>query len=114
MKTITVVTKDPGKDPEVRELQLTGHNEDYLIYQKLVGGDSFEPIRLDDDMILLLPENGSLNQLQPNLKAPSHIMTAHGYFVGTVAIVAEVDDDFAGLSHIQVEAAIKWLKENSV
>ena len=83
MKKITALIKEPGADPELREIDNT-----LSALQQIVGG-YIETLTLFEDVVVICNEDGRLIGLEENCS----IFGLN--FVGTIAIVLADGDEFA-------------------
>ena len=80
MEKITVVVKEPGKAPEIRQIDNT-----LKALQDIVGG-YIETVTIATDMVIICNEEGLIKHLPPNCR----ILGC--YFVGTI-LAAGVDGE---------------------
>ena len=96
------IYKAPGKDPQRVEIG----NDGFL--QQIVGG-YIETVRISDNGILVMNEEGKLRGLEPNF----YLGAIGDTIVGPVLIVGENGDEFADLPADEADEIERILKEAS-
>lgn len=81
------IYKAPGKDPQRVEIE-----NELGVLQQIVGG-YIETVRISDNGILVMNEEGKLRGLEPNF----YLGAIGDTIVGPVLIVGENGDEFADL-----------------
>lgn len=85
-----VVVKEIGKLGEIREIE-----NDLSTFQEIVGGN-IETFRMTDDIIIVLNDEGKIEELQPNIGVPCHNNQTE-VIVGNIFFVGVDGCDFASL-----------------
>lgn len=93
--TIKVLYKEPGKEPEVREIA-----NDLPTIQSLVGG-YIESVTLDD-IVLICNEEGKLLRMEPNL----YVEAIDDVICGPVVFCRVKNYDFADIG----DNDVKWIR----
>lgn len=89
-----IVKKDPGKSPEIIEIENT-----FSAFQEAVGG-YIETVTLFEDLCLICNEEGRLMGL------PHNVECCGVDFVGTVLAVGVDGEEFCGLNDRQIHAVM--------
>ena len=97
------IYKAPGKDPQTVEIENT-----LSVLQQIVGG-YIETVRISDNGILIMNEEGKLLGLEPNF----YLGAIGDTIVGPVLIVGENGDEFADLPADEADEIERILKEAS-
>lgn len=98
-KKITVVRKEPGKMPEIAEIENT-----LEAMQREVGG-YIETVTIADDGVIICNEEGVINGEKFNVEFCGFL------FFGTILISGRKKDEFASLKPKCLAALMKWLTE---
>ncbi len=93
--TMKILYKEPGKEPEVREIA-----NDLLTIQTLVGG-YIETVTLDD-IVLICNEDGKLLGMDPNL----YVEQIDDVICGPVVFCRVKNYDFADIG----DNDVKWIR----
>lgn len=93
MKTIRVVYKEPGKDPEIKEIF-----DELEVFQNLVGG-WIEHVTLKPGIGLIMNEEGKLHGMEPNF----YLQKLNDMIVGPAVFVGEDGEEFCSLTEDQAE-----------
>lgn len=99
-KNILVVIKEPGKAPYVEPC----FPNTLEAFQKAVGG-YIETLTLCEDLVLIVNEEGLLQELPYNCKVCGKP------FVGTVIAVGVREDEFASIPAAHIPFVLKLFKE---
>jgi len=95
MQRIKALVKEPGQSWRLREIDNT-----LEAFQQIVGG-YIEQITLDDNVILIVNEEGKLRGLAPNFMIPGDMV------VGTAIMTYSKSDEFEDIPNIDdIEAAL--------
>ena len=95
---MTIVVKEVGKRPEVREIEGTLKE-----MQKIVGG-YIEAVYLPDQIAVVCNEEGKLMELRPNMKFGWDIICGDAFFVGVG------EEDFVSLTETQVDIILNFFR----
>ena len=88
-----VVIKEVNKKPRIEDVE-----NELSVFKDLVGG-YIEVVRMEDDILLIVNEEGKMQGLPPNFS------TGYVVIVGTALFVSFDDkEDFTGLSDWQIES----------
>jgi hypothetical protein len=124
-KTLTVVVKEPDKEPEVREIDY----HDYHDLAKLIAIGEYEMLELvgdgppgldlwanEEGKYASYTENGETRHAAANLQifeGPQYYRL--DYVMGTVFVAASTSDgETRGLEPMEVDIATEWLKQHAV
>ena len=100
MDKITVVVKEPGKAPEIRQIDNT-----LKALQDVVGG-YIETVTVATDMVIICNEEGLIKHLLPNCR----ILGC--YFVGTILAVGVDGEEFTDVPRPKEVAERLFGEEN--
>ena len=91
-----VLVKEPGKPAEVREIENT-----LEATQEIVEG-FIEIVRLTEDVVLVVNEEGKINGMKPNFICCGDLIYGPAFFCGEY--LGEDGGEFRGLTDQEVEA----------
>lgn len=77
MNKIRVLVKEPGKEPEEREIENT-----LEAFQAIVGGH-IEALRIDEEIACYIDEDGKMKSLTPNFVVPVYSAAGYDIVCGT-------------------------------
>lgn len=95
---MTIVVKEVGKSPEVREIEGTLKE-----MQKIVGG-YIEAIYLPDGLVMVCDEEGKVKDKTDNFRF------GWDYIVGDVFFVGVGEEDFVSLTETQVDIILNFFR----
>lgn len=87
MSAIRVLVKKPGEGVRIRVIEDSAE-----AFQEVIGCRTVRNIMLEDDLALLVDDDGKLKQSPPNLIIPGHLV------VGTVIFAGVKGDKLASIS----------------
>ena len=99
MKSVTVVYKEPGEGPEIREVIDTLEE-----YQNLVGG-YIEHVRIKPGLGMIVNEEGKMHDMEPNFVFRGDKILGPAVFVG------DAGEEFDSLTPGQIAAVVDGFKE---
>lgn len=101
---IKVLIKEPGKLPEIREIQ-----DSLETYQDIVGG-LIEVVRLDiTGVTLFCDDEGKIKNKKPNFVLTDMFGKPMDVIFGTVILFRAEGEDCASLTEEQIGYYFKWL-----
>ena len=104
---MVVMVKRVGKPPVVQEIALDSALSHLSAVQGLVGG-YVESVPFENDMVMLVNEDGRIMKLPPNL------VSYRGVLVGTVVFCGVQRNEWVGLTAKQIEFAKQYCERMAI